>query len=364
MEPSPRLTSTDRPMLRRSRAMLKRWSLGLAQAETGNPGTKELTAAAFAESPALPEPTFRPERSAQVHQYDVAFDPCSFKLSILMATYNEESTVALAIEEILAVSYPFDIELVVVDDGSTDATDTLLSKLDDDRLIIHRHPANQGKGAALRTAASLATGSHMLPFDADREYVPEDIPRVFEPVLKGRCSVVYGVRLFGCNTVYRSYRHAVGNRLLTGLTNILFNAHISDLHTCLKLIPAPMIRDLNLNESGFGLDTEVTALLLRCGVRPFEVPVTYYARSHAQGKKITWRDAFECVWILFRIRIRGRPDRASSGQAQERLGGYNGSDVRPGARQALVSRPMSRTVAAETSPDGGTGRTVTSSKYP
>ena len=125
-----------------------------------------------------------------------------------MATYNKESTVALAIEEILAASYPFDIELIVVDDGSTDATDTLLSKLDDDRLIIHRHPVNQGKGAALRTAASLATGTHMLPFDADLEYVPEDIPRVFEPVLKGRCSVVYGVRLFGCNTVYRSYRHA------------------------------------------------------------------------------------------------------------------------------------------------------------
>jgi dolichol-phosphate hexosyltransferase len=281
-----------------------------------------------------------------------------------MATYNEESTVALAIEEILAASYPFDIELIVVDDGSTDSTDTLLSKLDDSRLIVHRHPVNQGKGAALRTAVSLATGTHMLPFDADLEYAPEDIPRVFAPVLKGRCSVVYGVRLFGCNTVYRSYRHAVGNRFLTGLANILFNAHISDLHTCLKLIPAPMLKDLNLSESGFGLDTEVTALLLRCGVRPFEVPVTYYARSHAQGKKITWRDAFVCVRILFWIRIWRRPNRASSGHAQERLVGYNSSHVGPGTRQALVSPPVSRTVAAETSPDGGTGRTVTSSKYP
>lgn len=284
-----------------------------------------------------------------------------------MATYNEESTVAWAINEILGANYPFDIELIVVDDGSTDATEMLLSELDDDRIIIHRHPVNQGKGAALRTAVSLATGTHMLPFDADMEYVPEDIPRVLEPVLRGRCTVVYGVRLFGCNTVFRSHMYAIGNRLLTGLANILFNAHISDLHTCLKLIPSSMLRDLTLSESGFGLDTEVTAQLLRRGVRPFEVPVTYYGRSRAQGKKITWRDAFACAWILFRIRIWSRSYRTSSSQEQERLGGHNGSHPQPDARQEFVSLPRSQTLEAETSPDGGTGRgtgrPVSSSKY-
>jgi dolichol-phosphate hexosyltransferase len=229
-----------------------------------------------------------------------------------MAAYNEERTVRRAIDEVLDVDYPFDMELIVVDDGSTDKTQMLLSELDDERLIIHRHPVNQGKGAALRTAASLATGTHMLPFDADLEYEPDDIPRILKPVLKGRCDVVYGARLFGSNTVYRSYRYALGNRVLTHAANILFNAHISDLHTCLKLIPLPMMRELDLSERGFGLDTEVTAHLLLRGVRPFEVPVAYYGRSHAEGKKITWRDAFWCMWILCRVRIRSRSKRKPS----------------------------------------------------
>ena len=153
-----------------------------------------------------------------------------------------------------------------------------------------------------------------------------------------------------------------GNRLLTGLANILFNAHISDLHTCLKLIPAPMLRDLNLSESGFGLDTEVTAMLLRCGIRPFEVPVTYYARSHAQGKKITWRDAFECVWILFGsvygdVQIVPHPVKRKNDLANITVQCATWRSAGVGVT------PASRTVAADTSPDGGTGRTVTSSEF-
>lgn len=114
---------------------------------------------------------------------------------------------------------------------------------------------------------------------------------------------MYGVRLFGFNTVYQSYRYALGNRLLTTLANILFDANLSDLHTCLKLVPLDLFRKLTLRESGFGLDTELTASLLRLGIRPFEVPVSYYSRSHAQGKKINWRDAFACLGILFRVRM-------------------------------------------------------------
>ena len=223
-----------------------------------------------------------------------------------MPAYNEETTVTRAVAEILGTDYPCDIELIVVDDGSTDGTALLLSLFRDDRLIVHRHPVNQGKGAALRSAAALATGTHLLPFDADLEYAAEDIPRLLEPVLRGRCDVVYGSRLFGCNTVYQSYRYALGNRLLTTLTNILFNANLSDLHTCLKLMPAAVVKEFSLNEIGFGLDTEVTTLLLLRGIRPFEVPVSYYSRSHAQGKKINWRDAIKCLWILLRMRLRGR----------------------------------------------------------
>jgi glycosyltransferase involved in cell wall biosynthesis len=226
------------------------------------------------------------------------------KLSILMPVFNEEHTIVRAVEEVLRTAYPCEFELIVVDDGSTDATGELLAKLHHDRLVVHRHARNRGKGAALRTAVSLAKGSHVVPFDADLEYAAEDIPRMLEPVLKGRCSVVYGVRLFGFNTVYHSLRYAAGNRFLTRLANVLFDSCISDLHTCLKLIPLPMLAALDLTEERFGLDTEVTALLLRKGVRPFEVPISYYSRSHAQGKKIRMRDALVCAWVLVKVRLR------------------------------------------------------------
>jgi len=233
-----------------------------------------------------------------------AADHPGVKLSILMPVFNEERTIVRAVEEVLRTPYPCDFEVIVVDDGSTDATEVLLAEMRYDRLVVHRHRENRGKGAALRRAVSLARGSHVVPFDADLEYAAEDIPRMLDPVLKGRCAVVYGVRMFGFNTVYHSLRYAMGNRFLTRLANVLFDACISDLHTCLKLIPLPMLTALDLTEERFGLDTEVTALLLRNGVRPFEVPVSYYSRSHAQGKKIKTHDALVCAWVLVKVRFR------------------------------------------------------------
>lgn len=224
------------------------------------------------------------------------------KLSIIMAAYNEAETIRQAIEEVLAVDYPCDVELLVIDDGSTDETPDLLAGIEDPRVIQLRHPTNRGKGAAVLSAAEAATGTHIMPFDADLEYMPEDILRLLTPVLRGRCNVVYGVRLFGCNTVYRSYVYAAGNRIFTRIANVLFGACLSDLHTCLKLIPIDVLRRLELRETGFGLDTEISASLLRCGIRPFEVPVSYFSRSHDQGKKINWRDAFACMRILLRVR--------------------------------------------------------------
>ena len=259
----------------------------------------------------------------------------TFKLSILMPAYNEEATIVQAVAEILTTDYPCAIELIVVDDGSTDRTGVLLSQINDERLIGHRHEINQGKGAALRTAASLASGTHILPFDADLEYAAEDIPRLVEPILAGRCSIVYGTRLFGCNTVYQTYRYALGNRLLTNIANILFNAYLSDLHTCLKMMPLPMLRELDLREKGFGLDTEMTALLLRRGLRPFEVPVRYYSRSHAQGKKITWRDAVICAWILCRVRINGRSRPKAAKQVSADSQGHHQFSAEHGPRAAL-----------------------------
>ena len=255
-----------------------------------------------------------------------------------MPAYNEQHTIVQAISEVLHRDYPCDMELIVVDDGSTDRTEALLSQVvEDPRLEIHRFPANQGKGAALLAAASFATGTHILPFDADMEYSADDIPKMVEPILKGRCDVVYGVRLFGCNTVYRSYRYAVGNRLLTRTANILFNACLSDLHTCLKLMPLAMLRNLKLGETGFGLDSELTAVLLRRGVRPFEVPVSYYSRSHAEGKKITWRNAVECMWILLRVRFRGRSQLSRSSSRPGSDGGSRAAvaEIEAGRVKAL-----------------------------
>jgi dolichol-phosphate hexosyltransferase len=267
------------------------------------------------------------------------------KLSLIMAAYNEAATIRSAIDEVLAVDYPCDMELIVVDDGSTDATQKLLAAVDDPRVRVLRHPANRGKGAALLTGAAAATGNYFLPFDADLEYVPEDILKLLEPVLRGRCSVVYGVRLFGINTVYRSYVYALGNRMFTRTANILFGSCLSDLHTCLKLMPTDVLRSLRLTETGFGLDTELSASLLRCGVRPFEVPISYYSRSHEEGKKISWRDAFACLRILLRVRVqrRSRIVRASEpATATELLARAGSAAALPEPRQpqtALVNEP-------------------------
>jgi dolichol-phosphate hexosyltransferase len=228
------------------------------------------------------------------------------KISILMCAFNERQTISQAIHEVLSTTYPCEIELIVVDDGSTDGTAALARRISDPRLSVQRHLENRGKGAALRTAAAMASGTHILPFDADLEYSSEDIPRLIEPVIKRSYEVVYGARLFGFNTVYQSYWYAVGNRLFTRIANIIFDASVSDLHTCLKLVPLSLFRSLSLRESGFGLDTELTATLLRLGIRPFEVPISYYSRSHAQGKKINWRDAIACLAILLKVRTKRR----------------------------------------------------------
>lgn len=228
-------------------------------------------------------------------------------LSIVMPVFNEERTIVAALRRILAVSYPCQIEVIVVNDGSSDTTMALLGEFDDARVNVHTHPVNRGKGAAVLTGVDAARGSHVLVFDADLEYDPADIPSLLTPVLSARASVVYGSRIQGIHTAYQSLHYAIGNRATTWLANILFNAYLKDLHTCLKLIPLELIRSLDLREPGFGLDTEVTAKILRMGIRPFEVPVSYYSRSRDEGKKITWQDGFACMSILMRVRRRPVP---------------------------------------------------------
>jgi len=228
------------------------------------------------------------------------------KLSILMPVYNEYTTLASAVKEVLSVDFPCEMELVIVDDGSTDGTRELYpSVADDPRITLHMHPRNQGKGAAIKTASEIATGDYVIMCDADLEYSPSEIPRLLGPVLAGDAKVVYGTRMFGSHNSY-SYWYVIGNRGVTTVANILFNCYISDLETCFKLVPADLYRQLEVRETGFGMEAEVTAKLLKRGIRPYEVPISYKARSREAGKKLTWRDGVEALWILVRIRLSRR----------------------------------------------------------
>jgi glycosyltransferase involved in cell wall biosynthesis len=230
------------------------------------------------------------------------------KLSILMPVYNEEARIGEAAKQALNVAYPCEVELIVVDDGSKDRTVEILERIDDDRLQLFRHQRNQGKGAAIHSAARSASGEYMVILDADLEYDPRDIPRLLQPILDGVSEVVYGNRNSGAHSSY-SFWYVVGNKSITLAANMLYNSYIGDLETCFKLMPTDLYRSLNIRSQGFGMEAEVTAKLLRRGIRPFEVPITYRARTREDGKKITWRDGVEAVWILARERARRAPRR-------------------------------------------------------
>jgi dolichol-phosphate hexosyltransferase len=225
------------------------------------------------------------------------------RLSVLMPVYNEVATIEAAVKRVLNVDYPCSVELIVVDDGSRDGTREALAGLSDDRLITHRHHTNTGKGAAIRTASQLATGDYVIPCDADLEYEPEDIPRLLEPVIRGEAEVVFGCRAFGSHSAY-SFWYVIGNKVITFTANAMFNSWIADLETCFKLMPLQVYRELDVRSAGFGMEAEITGKLLARGVRPYEVPVSYRARSREEGKKITWRDGAEALWILGRVRAR------------------------------------------------------------
>ncbi len=225
------------------------------------------------------------------------------KLSILMPVYNEEARLPEALKQALAVDYPCDVEFVIVDDGSRDGTAEILAGVDDDRVRVVTHPRNFGKGAAIRDAVQHATGDYMVILDADLEYDPQDIPRLLAPVLDERAQVVYGNRTFGSHSSF-SFWYVMGNRGVTTAANVMYNCYLGDLETCFKLMPVELYRSLQVKSRGFGMEAEVTGKLLRRGIRPFEVPISYRARTRAEGKKITWRDGVEALWILARERVR------------------------------------------------------------
>ena len=224
-------------------------------------------------------------------------------LSIIVPVYNEQATIVEVLTRVLAVEH--DKQLVVVDDGSTDGTRERLDEWARDQpawVTCCRHPQNRGKGAAVRTGLTHATGQWVIIQDGDLEYDPQDYTRLLVPVLEGRAQVVYGSRFLG-NNPRMFFTQRAGNVILTGPTNLLYGSSLTDMETCYKLFARDVVTTLTLTSERFNIEPELTAKVLRQELAIVEVPVAYVGRGYDEGKKINWRDFVSAVWTLFRLRF-------------------------------------------------------------
>ena len=224
------------------------------------------------------------------------------QLSVMIPAYNEERTIELILDHVLA--RPEVGEVIGVDDGSTDGTWAILSRVADRhrRLRIFRHEVNLGKGAALRRAIGEVRMPFALVQDADLEYDPRDYPLILAPLTEGRADAVFGVRGFAGQTSY-SFWFVMGNKVVTFATNVLFDCYISDMETGYKVLRSELWKRLNLSGARFDIEPDITVRILRLGYRIHEVPIRYYARSREEGKKLTWRDGVEALGTLIRLRM-------------------------------------------------------------
>jgi glycosyltransferase involved in cell wall biosynthesis len=227
------------------------------------------------------------------------------KLTVVVPVYNERNTLVEVLRRMRAVELPDGIEkeIIVVDDGSTDGTRDVLRQLGDSTVRVVMLDKNQGKGAALRAGFAHATGEFVLVQDADLEYDPEDWPKLLNPVLRGRARVVYGSRFTG-ERRNMLLLHWIGNRFLSMTTNVLYNTTLSDMETCYKLIERTLIEEMKLSSNRFDIEAEMSAKILKRGVRIYEVPISYSGREFDEGKKITWRDGFSALYTLVKYRFR------------------------------------------------------------
>jgi glycosyltransferase involved in cell wall biosynthesis len=224
------------------------------------------------------------------------------RVSFIVPAYNEASTIADVLERVRALD--FDKQIIVVDDGSTDDTPRVLEGwADRDGIRVVRQD-NRGKGAAIRAAIPLLDGDITVIQDADMEYDPADVPELIEPIRRGSADVVFGSRLSG-GRPQRTYMfwHLVGNRFLSLLTNVLYNTTISDMETGYKAFRTEVLRSLDLREDDFAIEPEITAKVCKRDLRVYELPISYYGRTYAEGKKITWRDGFKAMFVLLRVRF-------------------------------------------------------------
>jgi glycosyltransferase involved in cell wall biosynthesis len=225
------------------------------------------------------------------------------RLSVVMPVYNEERTVAASIARVRAV--PMEIELICVDDGSTDGTRTVLERLRAqgaiDTLILQ--PENRGKGAAVRRGIQAATGGVLVIQDADLEYDPRDFPALLQPIAEGRADAVFGSRFTGGPHRVLYFWHRVGNGVLTLVSNMFTDLNLTDMETCYKAFRAEVVRGLHLEEDRFGIEPELTARLAQARARIWEVPISYAGRTYAEGKKINWKDGVAAFWHIVRSNI-------------------------------------------------------------
>jgi glycosyltransferase involved in cell wall biosynthesis len=225
------------------------------------------------------------------------------RLSVVMPVFNEAVTVAVAVARVRSV--PVNLELIVVDDASTDGTQTILRALHVEGSIdtLVTHPVNRGKGAAVRTGIERATGDLIVIQDADLEYDPHELPRLMEPLLDGRADAVFGSRFTGSPRRVMYFWHRVGNGALTLLSNMFTNVNLSDMETCYKMAWTDLMKSLPLRMNRFGIEPELTARLAQAGARIYEVPISYSGRTYEEGKKIGWRDGVAALWHIVRANV-------------------------------------------------------------